>query len=78
MNNVDKILKEALNLVEYTKDVTKNNIINLNLNASVTQKLTDDQLHIVLLAVDSSITQGYHRGISNFQKTVEVVVGGKK
>jgi hypothetical protein len=67
MNHLDKISKEVLNLVNYSKDVTKNNVIEMNLG------LNSEQLNKLLEVIDNSIEQSYHRGISNFQKNIEYI-----
>jgi hypothetical protein len=67
MNQLDKISKEVLNLVNYSKDVTKNNVIEMNLG------LNSEQLNKLLEVIDNSIEQSYHRGITNFQKNVEYI-----
>ena len=71
MNKIDKVSKEVLNLLNYSKDLTKANLSSANNTGALGQKLTDDQLRLVVDMIDVSITQGYQRGLSNFQRTLK-------
>lgn len=74
MNQVDRISKELLNLVEYSKDVVKANLASNNAKENEALKLTDAQLANVLRIVDASITQGYQKGFTSFQKSVSKIL----
>lgn len=68
MNQTDKISKEVFNLFNYSKDVVKNNVVNMNLN------LSTQQLNNLLDVIDNSIDQSYHRSLTNFQKNIDTLI----
>lgn len=74
MNQVDRISKELLNLVEYSKDVVKTNLVSNNIKENEALKLTDAQLANVVRIVEASIAQGYQKGFTAFQKGVSKVL----
>lgn len=71
MKTVDKISKEVLMLAEYSKDNTKNSIVSSNSTGLIDPPLTLDQLKSITSIIDASITTGYNRGITVFQKNIE-------
>ena len=70
----DKIARETLGLFEYSKEVVKNNLISANKSGNIPPHLNETQLNGVLSLIDSSLSQGYHRGITSFQKIVESTI----
>jgi hypothetical protein len=78
MNQVDKISKEVLNLLNYSKDVTTTNLNSANKTGKLEPRLTDDQLRLVVNLVESSLTQGYQKGLNTFQKTIKNTLETKK
>jgi hypothetical protein len=71
MNSIDKISKEALNLLTYSKDVVTNNLATANATGALEPKLTEEQIRNVLSLVDHSLSQGFQKGLTSFQKTVK-------
>jgi len=74
MNLIDKISKETLNLLEYSKDVVKSNLTNSNINGTIKPSLTESQLASLYKLVDMSISQSFQKGILSFQKTLKAIV----
>ena len=66
MNTVDKITKEVLNLVNYTKDVSKNSLVKSNQEIG----LNDAQLAAVTRLVEGAVEQSYQRFVPAFQKSL--------
>jgi hypothetical protein len=74
MNQVDKISKEVLNLLNYSKDVTTISLNSANNSGKLEPKLTDDQLRLVVNLVENSLSQGYQNGLNTFQKTLKTTL----
>ena len=74
MNQVDKISKEVLNLLNYSKDVTIISLNSANNSGKLEPKLTDDQLRLVVNLVENSLSQGYQNGLNTFQKTLKTTL----
>ena len=74
MNNVDKISKEVLGLLTYSKDVVTNNLTTANATGALEPKLTDEQVVRVLSLVEHSLSQGFQRGLESFQRTVKQTI----
>jgi len=74
MNQVDKISKEVLNLLNYSKDVTTTSLNSANNSGKLEPKLTDDQLRLVVNLVENSLSQGYQKGLNTFQKTLKTTL----
>jgi hypothetical protein len=74
MNQVDKISKETLNLLEYSKDVVKENLTTANVTGQLEPKLSDEHLKKVLHLVDVSMSQGYQKAIQSFQRNISTVL----
>jgi len=74
MNKVDKLSKEVLNLFSYSKDIVTTNLNTANNVGNLEPKLTEHQLNFVLKLFENSLTQGYQKGISIFQKTLKNVL----
>lgn len=70
MNQVDKISKEALNLLSYSKDVVATNLTTMNKEGKLNPPLTENQLQTIVSVLDSSFSQGFQKGLSSFQKTI--------
>ena len=75
MNQVDKISKEALNLLKYAKDTAVTNLASANSNGQLEYKLTDEQLLSVVSLLDSSLSQGYQKALPSFQSKVDSLIG---
>lgn len=71
MNRIDKISKDALNLLAYSKDVAASNLTTANAKGNLDPKLTDEQVASVLSLVEHSLSQGFQKGLTSFQKSVE-------
>lgn len=78
MNQVDKISKEVLNLLNYSKDVATNNLTSLNKEGKLNPPLNESQLQTIVSLLDSSFTQGFQKGLTNFQKSVKNVMESEK
>jgi hypothetical protein len=74
MNQVDKISKEALNLLSYSKDVVANNLAALNKEGKLTPQLNELQLKTIVSILESSVSQGFQKGLPTFQKSVNNVL----
>ena len=74
MNQVDKISKEVLDLLRYAKDTAKSNLVTANSNGQLESQLSDAQLNSVLSVVDSSLSQGYLKGLTSFQNSLKNIV----
>jgi hypothetical protein len=74
MKNSEKISREVLNMFEYSKDVVKSNIISANSSGTVNPQLTEAQLQSLSNIIDISISDGAHRGLSSFQRSVENII----
>lgn len=77
MNQVDKISKEVLSLLNYSKDVATGNLSIANNSGRLEPKLTDEQLRSVVNLVEASLSQGYQKGLNTFQKTLRVTLEDK-
>lgn len=78
MNQVDKISKEVLNLLNYSKDVAANNLTTLNKEGKLTPALNEQQLQTVMSVLESSFSQGFQKGLPTFQKSVKNVLEAEK
>jgi len=74
MNQVDKISKEVLSLLNYSKDVAASNLTAFNKNGKLAPALTDSQLQVVVSVLESSFSQGFQKALPTFQKTVSTVL----
>lgn len=77
MNQVDKISKEVLSLLNYSKDVATGNLSTANNSGRLEPKLTDEQLRSVVSLVEASLSQGYQKGLNTFQKTLKTTLEDK-
>jgi len=66
----DKISKFSWTLLEVVKDNVVNNVMTACSNGSI--KLEPSQLERLLGVITASIEAGYHRGITQFTKSVDV------
>lgn len=71
MNQIDKISKEALNLLQYAKDVAVTNLTVANSTGKLTPQLEPAQILTVVDLLNSSLSQGYQKGLLAFQKSVK-------
>jgi hypothetical protein len=71
MNQVDKISKEALILLNYAKDTAVANLTVANNKGQLDPKLEPAQLLAVIDVFTSSLSQGYQKGLGSFQKIVK-------
>jgi len=78
MKTVDKISKETLGLVEYSKDLTKSNLVNFNSNGEIKTPLSEEQLQSVYSLIDASISQAFQRSLPSFQKNVESILSSNE
>ena len=78
MNQVDKISKEALNLLNYSKDVAANNLTSLNKEGKLSPPLNESQLQTIVSVLESSFSQGFQKGLTNFQKSIKVTLESEK
>jgi len=76
MNQKDKILKECMQVVNTSKDFTKNNI----LKAVQEKKLKIDHptLNMLMDVINSSIDQGFHVSVRQFEIAVDSVLTQSK
>lgn len=70
MNKINKLSKELLGIVEYSKEVIKSNLL-LSNEKNTFNKLTDAQLYSVIDLVNVSLSQGVQKALPTFQKVVE-------
>lgn len=70
MNQVDKISKEALALLNYAKDTAIANLTIANSQGKLEPQLDPAQLLAVIEMLGISLSQGYQQGLTSFQKTV--------
>ena len=77
MNQTDKIAREVLNLLNYSKDVATTNLHKANNSGLVEPRLTDEQITSVVGLLETSLNQGYQKAISSFQKSVKTVIEEK-
>lgn len=71
MNQVDKISKEALVLLNYAKDTAVANLTVANSKGQLDPKLEPAQLLAVIDVFTSSLSQGYQKGLGSFQNIVK-------
>ena len=71
MNQVDKISKEALTLLQYAKDTAIANLTTTNGQKKLEPQLDGAQLLAVINLMNVSLTQGFQKGLPAFQKTVK-------
>lgn len=71
MNQVDKISKEALSLLQYAKDTAIANLTVANSSGKLKPQLEPIQLLAVVDLLGASLSQGYQKGLSAFQKVVK-------
>lgn len=71
MNQVDKISKEALDLLQYAKDTAVANLTVANRAGKLNPQLEPAQLLAVVDLLGSSLSQGYQKGLTAFQKAVK-------
>ncbi len=71
MNKVNEILRAALNLLNYSKDVATTNLSSANGSGKLEPKLTDDQLKLVVNLLESSLSQGFQKGLGSFQRMLK-------
>jgi len=69
MNKVDKLSKEVLGMVEFSKEVIRKNLVASNENSGF-EKLSESQISNVLNIVNVSLSQGIQKAIPVFQKVV--------
>jgi hypothetical protein len=74
MKKSEKISREVLNMFEYSKDVVKSNIISANSSGNVKPQLTEAQLQSLSSIIDLSISDGAHKGLVSFQRSVENII----
>lgn len=74
MNQVDKISKEVLNLLSYSKDVVASNLTAFNKEGKLTPQLNEVQLKTIVSILESSVSQGFQKGLPTFQKSVNNVL----
>lgn len=78
MNQIDKISKEALLLLNYAKDTAIANLATANSSGALQPKLEPDQLVAVVNLLGSSLSQGYQRGLTTFQGVVKEQISLEK
>ena len=71
MNQIDKISKEALSLLQYAKDTAIANLTVANSAGKLKPQLEPTQLLAVIDLLGSSLSQGYQKGLNAFQKVVK-------
>lgn len=74
MNQVDKISKALLDLVNYSGDVIDTNITKANSGDQFGEKLSEEQLIQVLNVVKASVNQAFQKGMPAFQKNVKAIL----
>lgn len=77
MNQVDKISKEALTLLNYAKDTAIANLTIANSQGKLEPQLDPAQLLAVVNLLGMSLSQGYQKGLTAFQKTVKEQMADK-
>lgn len=70
MNQVDKISKEALALLQYAKDTAVANLTVANGQKKLEPQLDGAQLLAVINLLGLSLSQGFQKGLPAFQKKV--------
>lgn len=73
MNSTNKISKEVLNILDYSKEVVKSNLAQAN-NSNAFESLNEEQLKKVIDVVEISLSQGFQKAMPAFQKSVDVIV----
>jgi|GEM_PF-6773819 len=71
MNQVDKISREALTLLQYAKDTSVANITVANSTGKLEPQLSPAQIHAVINLLELSLLQGYQRALPTFQRVVK-------
>ena len=71
MNEIDKISKEALDLLHYAKDTAVANLTIANSSGKLNPRLEPIQLLAVVDLLGSSLSQGYQKGLTSFQNAVK-------
>lgn len=71
MSSKDKVSKSIWGLFEFTKETVKKNIVQAVNNDQL--KLDENSLRTLLSIVDSSITEGYNKGVDSTVKSVALV-----
>ena len=74
MNNVDKISKETLAVLEYSKEIVKTNLVKANSLGQIEPQLTNEQLQKVSNLLDTFFSQGLQIALPNFQKVVSGII----
>ena len=60
--------------MNYSKDVVTNNLTALNKEGKLTPALNEAQLKTIVSILDSSVSQGFQKGLPSFQKSVNNVL----
>ena len=68
MSSKDKVSKSVWGLFEFTKETVKKNLVQATNNNEL--KLDENSLRLLLNIVDSSISEGYNKGIDSTAKNV--------
>lgn len=76
MNKTNKLSKELLGIVEYSKEVIKSNLL-LSNERNTVDKLTEAQLSTVINLVNVSLSQGVQKALPTFQKVIEDTLSEK-
>jgi hypothetical protein len=71
MNQIDKISKEAMSLLNYAKDTAIANLTTANGQKKLEPQLDGAQLLAVINLLNLSLSQGFQKGLPSFQKTVK-------
>jgi len=77
MNQVDKLSKEVLVLLNYAKDTAVANLTVANSKGQLDPKLEPSQLLAVIDVFTSSLNQGYQKGLGSFQSVVKEQVANQ-
>lgn len=73
MNITDKISKEVLNILDYSKEVVKTNLVTAN-DSKTFESLNSEQLERIVNVVNLSLSQGFQKALPNFQKAVDGLI----
>lgn len=74
MNDSEKIVKNALEVVSFSKDIVISKLVSANNNNRFSPKLTEDQLKTTIELINSSVEEGCQKAIPSLTKTVDTIM----
>lgn len=66
MSSKDKVSKSVWNLMEFTKELTKKNIV----GSAGQLRLDEDSLRLLFTVLDASVSEGFNKGVDPAVKEI--------